>query len=378
MALTDKLTSIANAIREKGGTTDKLTLDAMPNAIAALSTGGGSGDDSDVKFAWEGDLTYWNRYGNWDWYFTRYGDKITTSNITGITESFYDSKIKEIPFDFNGKDGTKYSASKMFNGCEFVTEIGDLNGMTFTGITDMFNGCSNLRYLPNFNNCVFTNLHTSSTSQIGFIQQTASLRNIPEELLKEIYSTKTSSYASFYRNTFMGCYVLDEVRGLNPNSNTFTSNVFVNTFYSCYRLKNIIFSINDDGSVYDVNWKSQTIDLSSGVGYTDSPSLIMNYNSGITADKEVYDAATYAALKDDPDWWSSDYNYSRFNHDSAVNLINSLPDASAYLATQSGATNTIKFKTGSGSATDGGSVSNLTEEEIAVAAAKGWTISYTG
>jgi hypothetical protein len=36
MALTDKLTSIANAIREKGGTTDKLTLAQMPDAIAAI------------------------------------------------------------------------------------------------------------------------------------------------------------------------------------------------------------------------------------------------------------------------------------------------------------------------------------------------------
>ena len=36
MPITDKLTSIANAIREKGGTTEKLTLDAMPTAIAAI------------------------------------------------------------------------------------------------------------------------------------------------------------------------------------------------------------------------------------------------------------------------------------------------------------------------------------------------------
>ena len=41
--LTDKLTNIANAIRQKGGTTEKLTLDAMPTAISALSTGGGGG-----------------------------------------------------------------------------------------------------------------------------------------------------------------------------------------------------------------------------------------------------------------------------------------------------------------------------------------------
>lgn len=41
MALTDKLTAIADAIRAKAGTTDGLTLDAMPTAIEGIETGGG-------------------------------------------------------------------------------------------------------------------------------------------------------------------------------------------------------------------------------------------------------------------------------------------------------------------------------------------------
>ena len=39
MALTDKLTAIANAIRAKCGTSSKMTLAEMPNKIAAISTG---------------------------------------------------------------------------------------------------------------------------------------------------------------------------------------------------------------------------------------------------------------------------------------------------------------------------------------------------
>ena len=42
MALTDKLTAIANAIREKTGKTDLLTLDDMPNEIASIASGGDS------------------------------------------------------------------------------------------------------------------------------------------------------------------------------------------------------------------------------------------------------------------------------------------------------------------------------------------------
>jgi hypothetical protein len=93
------------------------------------------------------------------------------------------------------------------------------------------------------------------------------------------------------------------------------------------------------------------------------------------------DDATYQALKNDPDWFSVATNaqYARYNRASAVNTINSLPDTSAYLAT-AGGTNTIKFRSIAGtqkvgSATDGGAIADLTEEEIAVATAKGWTVS---
>lgn len=48
MALTNKLTAIANAIRAKTGKTEPLTLDQMPTEIASISGGGGSssGDGS--------------------------------------------------------------------------------------------------------------------------------------------------------------------------------------------------------------------------------------------------------------------------------------------------------------------------------------------
>ena len=41
MALTDKLSAIGSAIREKTGGTELLTLDAMPVAIQGIQTGGG-------------------------------------------------------------------------------------------------------------------------------------------------------------------------------------------------------------------------------------------------------------------------------------------------------------------------------------------------
>lgn len=40
MALTDKLTAIADAIRAKDGSTDPMTLAEMPGKITAIQTGG--------------------------------------------------------------------------------------------------------------------------------------------------------------------------------------------------------------------------------------------------------------------------------------------------------------------------------------------------
>ena len=173
---------------------------------------------------------------------------------------------------------------------------------------------------------------------------------------------------------FYYAVALDEIRGINPQTGTLTSNNFFYTFDHTYRVKDIIFATKTDGTPYTVKWKNQTIDLSQYVGWAGAANAdkdILNYNSGITADDEDND------WSNNPNYWSKQFMNSRFNHDSAVNLINSLPDTSAYLATQSGATNTVKFYTNAGSATPGGGVNALTEEEIAVAAAKGWSIGYT-
>ena len=180
---------------------------------------------------------------------------------------------------------------------------------------------------------------------------------------------------SYYINGFEYCYALDELINLPiPYTKaTWTSNAFNSTFNRCNRLKNITFALNN-GVPYTVTWKNQVIDLSNYVGYTNISIKITGYNSGITSSKEITNATTYQALKNDPYWFTMDINYSRYNHDSAVATINSLPDTSAYLAT-AGGTNTIKFTGASGSLTDGGAINNLTESEIAVATSRGWTVT---
>lgn len=374
--LTDKLTNIANAIRQKGGTTEKLTLDAMPTAISALSTGGGSGVDiPDEAFVISGDCSYWAYGGKWDKFITAYANKWSTNNIASGISMFNRSTLETIPFELNFTNST-CDCGNLFYGCINLKTIGKIVNMYPGNMSYMFYSCYKLRYLPQFENINLTYFQTYAYSNgSSMVRDCHSLRSIPEDLLKQLYQSKlTSVYNSIFYSNFAYCYALDEIKGLNPQTGTITYNLFNGTFGNCFRLKNIVFAIQEDGTPYIVNWKNQNINLSSMVGYASGIAPILNYNSGITADKEVVDDATYQALKGNPDWFSTNIAYSRYNHDSAVATINTLPDTSAYLAS-GGGTNTIKFKGESGSATDGGAINTLTEAEIAVATAKGWTVS---
>ena len=200
-----------------------------------------------------------------------------------------------------------------------------------------------------------------------------SLRKIPMGLLKHGNKGISHSNCAFY-GLGNSCYALDEMIDIPViYTSTWTSNGFYKFSSECNRVKNITFMM-PDGQPYVKNWKSQTINLTENVGYTKYENYIIGNNSGITVDKRVSDNTNYQLLKNDPDWWTMDVNYSRYNHDSAVATINSLPDTSAYLAT-AGGTNTIKFTGAAGTLTDGGEINTLTESEIAVATAKGWTVS---
>lgn len=311
---------------------------------------------------------------SWNWFIDAVGDKITTSKITGLRYAFDNSnQLKAIPFEIN-TTGT-IDATNMFSGCSQLREVPMINNLKIQSgsLGSAFNNCYRIRYFPDGfgDNWNFTDLNNNAYSgATNLFYSCYSLRKAPQALVSKLHNTATSSYSSSYSQTFYNCFSLDEIIGLGVSTGTLTSNVFNATFTSCGRLANLTFAVNQDGTPKTANWKAQTINLST-VGWLNNLTSITNYNSGITADKQVIDNATYQALKNDEDWFSLDVNYSRYNHDSAVNTINSLPDCYA-----SGGTNTIKFKGSAGALTDAGAINTMTEEEIAVATAKGWTVSF--
>lgn len=381
MALTDKLTAIADAIRDKTGDTALLTLDAMPTAISNIETGGG-GDLTEEDLSFTGICDHLFRNGNWNPIIDKYSNKITLNNVTGLSYTFSDMKKADLSMLTIHLKGANISGS--FSNSTVLEKLPKVAEgsypMRYT--QSLFNGC--WRLTSDEINKFFTSLDLPlstdmNTSHSGMFVNCFSVRDLTptfewfDAALNNYTGTSTSHVN--YSQYLSSLYSLDKVTNLCVvrTGGARTSNAFSSAITQCYRLSDMMFK-TDNGTPYSVNWKSQTIDLSTWIGYAGSSSNITGFNSGITADKEVKDDATYAALKNEPDWFSTKLEYSRYNHDSAVNTINSLPDTSAYLAT-AGGTNTIKFNGNSGSKTDGGAINTLTEEEIAIAAAKGWTVT---
>ena len=160
---------IADAIREKAGTTDALTFpQAMADAIAAIQGGGATiepltisengtytapdGVDGyspvtvDVKGSGEElvitDFSYFHYIG------IRLDllGKVDTSNGTNFTSMFSGcSEITTIP-ELDTSNGTNFSS--MFYNCKSITTIPELDTSNGTTFDNMFSSCSKITTIP--------------------------------------------------------------------------------------------------------------------------------------------------------------------------------------------------------------------------------------
>lgn len=302
----------------------------------------------------------------------------------------YDS-IPNIIFKGNVQNASNYGPFNLlscFYGCKKIRQIpenlfdyvtdnsGDSIFNTKMGqIGNMFKGCSSLRKMPNF------------------------IKRFNTTIDNNVYNSY--SYMPYYY-LFDSCYVLDEIVDLpiwDYETKDFPTN---NCFYNNYlcRIKNFTFDnsvkkkarwnyqiINLQDSGYDASGNKKQYFLDQGMLEKDN---VFQYNDRPSSSTSLDDYITkYNVVKNSDGWFSSASGsltyegnsnipfsrlFSRYNHDSMVATINSLPDTSEYIA-EKGGTNTIKFSKCQGDLTDGGGASDLTEEEIAVATAKGWTIA---
>lgn len=418
----ESLRNLADKIREKTGAPGGLDVDEMAEAVASVGapeleelvvtdngeyipeTYGYSKVTVDCPmpppevFNITETASYRFAYGGWDWFIERYRDRITANDLTSCANMFIGSLIEELPFQINLKEGaTGYNLGSMFENCKQLKVCPKIRGPMSSTAWNYTHSFSNIIYqcsaladiedlftpemLEGYSTFKVTSPYLVSPPVV--IRYNASLRRIPSWWHKFKLNPESTAFPStsyiIYSSLCQYCSALDEITNIPvwTCQAAATSNLFSSAFSNSSRVQAITFETNADGSPIEAKWKSQTINLANNTGNASSASDITSYSStsGITTATVVNTDEAYQALKNDPDWWTTNPAYSRYNHDSAVETINSLPDTSAYLAT-AGGTNTITFKGTAGSKTDGGAINTLTEEEIAVAVAKGWTITF--
>lgn len=419
--------AIAQAIRDKNGLTTTYKTSEMAAAISAIPSGGSdpiiealeitsngtyTANNCDgyspitVNVPQEGaptaedlvftkDCTKLFNINRCRWILQKYGNMVTTQGITDCSYMFNSlTQVSEIPFDININDCTNFDQMFYATDLDKLPKIrGTIGWSTSTKFSNFFNNSNRVVdvedvFTPEMMEGFSKWKNTSEWSYVGHpkIQNLKSLLRFPSWFckLKMNPASTTLPYNTYtlYNGLAQKCVSLESISNIPVWSatNTTTSNMFGGSaFKETCRLSKLTFETNEDGSPLVAKWSGQTIDLSSYVGWAMYSTSLSGVTNGITQDHMIGDnghdpssesyKSNYEELKNNPLWWTNDWTFSRYNHDSAVETINSLPDTSA------SGTNTIKFKGDAGSKTDGGAINTLTEEEIAVAAAKGWTVT---
>lgn len=394
------LTNIADAIREKNGLTKTYKPSEMAAAILAITTGGGGSGGGNIDFPtqFEGDISNFDYNGNWDWIIEQMPK--TTLIDTGYTNSCKDafrtsgiSDLSHFTIILDTKNGLN-SFTNIFSGSQYLTKLPDLRitKPTINDINGIFTSCSSIRVLPrdffmckdvdgNLTDKCWYDETTKSIKIASLFQHMTSLRESPY-LPQKQGSMDIYNYSYLY-NSLTSVKELTDIP-VHTADTVYSANKFGNAFNKTRAIHRIVFAMQADGTPYAVNWKSQTIDLSELVGHSHGEGSYFNTpNGGITSDMQVgYGASGITnaeAVNAYPGEWAATSSFvATYAHDAAVETINSLPDASHYLEIAGGGTNTIKFKGDQGqyNPVGGGAINTLTEEEIAIAAAKGWTVTF--
>ena len=290
-----------------------------------------------------GDCSFLFRNGRFSWVLEHYTSKLQFNDVTNIS------------YGFGGVETTSNLSNLIINlakRSEINRLFSDSRLSSYPQIKgevrymyDLFFGC-NASMLPEdfFDNLTFPS-GGFSISCNGIFSYCEKLIKAPDlKVFKKLDATaKPSTYSCFYYHLFYNCRELQRVQNLPVvygNSNM-GNNLFDSMLTNTEKLSSFTFEPNQTA-----RFRNQELNFqNTGYKYSYSSNNIPN---------------------------------SVYNHDSAVETINSLPDTSAFLA-EVGGTNTIRFFRILGANTEGGAIGNLTAEEIAIAAAKGWTVAlYNG
>lgn len=378
MALTDKLTAIGDAVRGKTGESEKLTLDGMAEKIRSMPA-------PMQKITISGNISRLFSGKFMELYNNGLKDYIEFKEISACCELIPHSEsldstsnrgyryqiIKDLSnIIINCREGNYTTSSNMFSEARYLEKFPTLVNFMPKSLNKFFYNCKKLQEIPE---SFYESWSVNGVSyQGGIINGCENLRKAPIGLFKKLQNVNYDSYYDCYSYAcFSGCYKLPEVLNFPFPKRMPTetwANLLDDFLYNTYSLSRFTFEA-EAADVVNKTHNSITLNFTENVGYTNG-----YWPEGFYSDKRISDANTYAKLKDNPESWTSHLEYCKYNKTSAVETINSLPVVQKASSTEDN-TFIIKFKGDAGSATDGGAINTMTEEEIAVATSKGWTVT---
>lgn len=254
--LKDFLTDVADAIREKEGSTDLINPQAFSDRIRAFEIGGGGGgvkwtghaDAEGLKaIGWtDEDISYYQQNGvNWNEEDDEY-HKVTDDNkalygvLTATNISTYKDRIVYLP-----KIDTKgYSnLSNIFVNCYSLVSLPKIDTTDASMMASMFNTCLALTCIPPLdtgNVDTMANMCQTCVSLISFPQiDTAKVRDM-SNMFSNCYSLKSipsidMTNVTNMSNMFYACHSLVSI----PNLNTLSVTKTTVAFQSCHALVSI-------------------------------------------------------------------------------------------------------------------------------------------
>lgn len=247
---------------------------------------------------------------------------LDTSDVTNMSRMFYYSGLKTVP----KLDTSKVTRmDSMFEYCSYLTEVPLLNTSNVTNMYRMFIGCSLLTTIPKLN--------TSNVTSISqMFQGCKKLTSIP----KLDTSNVTSASGAFYQ-----CSLLTTIPELNTSNVTDMNQMFNSCLnlieiplLNASRVINIKEVINQSGKISTLGGFQNL-----GEAYLTTQSSNYLYYKLILSNNTI------------------------LTHDSLMNVINNLYD----IATKGCKSQSLVLGTTN--------IAKLTEEEIAIATSKGWTVS---
>lgn len=169
MALTNKLTAIGDAIREKTNTTDLIPLSDMPDAIRNIQSSEGSSEEYFTK----------DNLGLRQIKLITYLTKIPDIDITGATslkQLFYYSGLKNINLDLWNWDLSNITTiEELLANCSYLEDV-NLDNIVMNQVTS----CNRLCY--NCKNLKRISIKNAKTSSLTTVSGLAEDCNILEEI----------------------------------------------------------------------------------------------------------------------------------------------------------------------------------------------------